>query len=74
MVCMFMQMTLVLVLAFCVFHVPCEGSLVTVTVLVALQGFCGMCFGKKNEILTLLHLQRCHSIIPFHSLALLLYH
>jgi hypothetical protein len=60
MVCMLMQMIIVITLTFWAFHVPCEGSLVTVIALVALQGFCGMCFGKENETSILLYLQRCH--------------
>jgi hypothetical protein len=48
MVCMFMQITIILILAFWAFDVPCVGSMVTVIVIVGLQGFCGMCFGKKN--------------------------
>jgi hypothetical protein len=49
MVAMFMQLIIVLTLAFCAFHVPCEGSMITATALIALQGICGMCFGKDNE-------------------------
>ncbi|KDR16091.1 ABC transporter G family member 20-like [Zootermopsis nevadensis] len=45
MVCMLLQTAIVLILVFLAFHVPCEGSMATVIGLVALQGFCGMCFG-----------------------------
>jgi hypothetical protein len=44
---MFMQMALILILAFWAFDVPCVGNVITVIVIVGLQGFCGMCFGKK---------------------------
>lgn len=44
-VCMFTQMTIILTLAFWAFDVPCDGNMVTVIVIVGLQGFCGMCFG-----------------------------
>jgi hypothetical protein len=60
MVCMFVQMTIILVLAFWAFGVPCVGNMVTVIVIVGLQGFCGMCFGKKNETLILLYMQVRH--------------
>jgi hypothetical protein len=54
MVCMFMQMAIILILAFWAFDVPCVGNFVTVIVIVGLQGFCGMCFGKE------ICMQICH--------------
>ena len=40
------QSVMVLVVAFAVFKVTCEGEIVWVTVLTILTGLCGMCFGK----------------------------
>jgi hypothetical protein len=60
MVCMFMQMTIILMLSFWAFDVPCVGNMVTVIVIVGLQGFCGMCFGKKNWTSIPPYMQLCH--------------
>jgi hypothetical protein len=48
--CVLTQTALVLILSFWAFHTPCTGNLATAAALVALQGFCGMCFGKENGI------------------------
>lgn len=39
------QTVMVLIVAFAVFDVTCEGDLVLVTILTILTGLCGMCFG-----------------------------
>lgn len=44
------QTIMVLVVAFGVFEVTCEGDLIPVTVLTILTGLCGMCFGKLLKI------------------------
>jgi hypothetical protein len=48
MVCVVIQMTVTLTLSFWAFQLPCTGSFVTAVLLLGLQGFCGMCFGKEN--------------------------
>jgi hypothetical protein len=40
------QTVMVLVVAFAVFKITCEGDVGLVTALTILTGFCGMCFGK----------------------------
>ena len=42
------QSTMVLVVAFGVFKVVCEGEVIFVFFLTILTGLCGMCFGRRN--------------------------
>ncbi|XP_069695763.1 ABC transporter G family member 20-like [Periplaneta americana] len=44
-VSMLLQVVIVLVVTFGVFRIPCHGSYTTMAILIALQGFSGMCFG-----------------------------
>lgn len=42
------QTVMVLIVAFAVFNITCEGDLAWVTTLTILTGLCGMCFGNYN--------------------------
>lgn len=51
------QTVMVLVVAFGVFEVTCEGDLIPVTILTILTGLCGMCFGKSVFFFSVSHLE-----------------
>jgi hypothetical protein len=65
MVCVMIQMAVILTLSFWAFQVPCTGSFVTAVLLVGLQGFCGMCFGKEN-IIHICSYFLVHSVLLYH--------
>lgn len=44
----FLQVVEVIIFVFYIFGIPCVGSYFDISLLLALQGFCGMCGGKKS--------------------------
>ena len=56
------QTTITLVFIFLVFEIPCNGPIAWIVVIAILQGFAGMCFGKKNVLKGLLYNKLCDAM------------
>jgi hypothetical protein len=68
MMTVFVQMVIILTLSFWAYEVPCVGNFPTAVLLVGLQGFCGMCFGKENLTLNFSYFT-VHNVLRYYYLS-----